>query len=97
VNLIVNEPQAFFTTLAGSKLGSQRPPVVCTTSVIVAVSPLYVPTPPNHACSVPSGLNENQNASMRFPGSTSTIRPCPLCAGSYHAPVKLASIRTAGV
>ena len=64
-----------------------RPPVGCTTELIVAVLPLYVPVPRNHACSVPAGLNANHAARRRLFGRTSTSSPWPLCAGSYQAPV----------
>src|SRR3569832_2272345 len=75
----------------GSKFGSHLPPVGSATSLIVAVLPLYVPTPPNHAC-LPVLSNANHRASSRLSGSTSTMRPWPLCEGSYHEPVKPASI-----
>src|SRR4029079_13052105 len=85
-------PHGLRMIVAASKFGIQLPPVGNATSLIVAVLPLYVPTPPNHDCWLPAGVNANHSASKRWSGSTSSMSPCPLCAGSNQLPVKLASI-----
>jgi hypothetical protein len=66
VKRIVKEPHGLCATDNGSKFGIHLPPVGMSTLVIVAVSPLYVPTPTNHACDVPAGLNANHAANRRL-------------------------------
>src|SRR4029450_7676093 len=92
-----NVPHALCTTDDGSKCGIHLPPVGISTLVIVAASPLYVPTPMNHACAVPAGLDADHAARSRGEsGGDAMTRRCPLCAGSYQKPLRPAPISNGG-